>query len=205
MRRPATTDVTLTFGYHPGYPLNNGIHEGVDFSYIPDEHIYAPISGTVLVRPNNGNDGNGVYMQVGNQFHGFCHLQSFNVTDGQTVQEGDVLGIMGDTGYAQGRHLHWAVKVNGQFVDPLTLVDEGVNMPTIASDTDINRVYLACLGRAPSDQELADNRGTELSTLLGGVMDSAERLAYATKVTEALATPTQEATTLAANTLYKTP
>lgn len=63
---------------------------------------------------------------------------------------------------------------------------KGGNMPTIASDEDIGRVYLACLGRAPSAQELADNRGVELHDLLKGVIESKERETYALRVDRAL-------------------
>jgi murein DD-endopeptidase MepM/ murein hydrolase activator NlpD len=133
MIRPSQNPVTLRFGatttpYSPQEP-----HRGVDFGHSPNATIYAPFTGTVLLRPNNGRDGNGVYMQNGNQFHGLLHCVRYLVQDGAHVTEGQPIAVMGDTGYAQGIHLHWAVKVGGQFIDPLTLV-QGDGMAYIADD-----------------------------------------------------------------------
>lgn len=124
MIRPASTSVTLGFGMQPGYTLNNGFHKGTDFSHSPNNVIYAPEPGVVKLYPNNGNDGNAIYMTVGNRKHAFCHLSKFLVTDGQAVKQGQAIGIMGDTGAAQGVHLHWAVRVDDNLVNPLTLVEE---------------------------------------------------------------------------------
>lgn len=130
MRKPSNNPITLAFGattdpYTPANP-----HNGTDFSYQPDEKIYAPFSGKVILRPNNGNDGNGIYMYNGNQFHGMLHAQSYLVADGVQVFEGQPIGIMGETGYAFGRHCHWCVKVNNKFIDPMGLVEES-NMPFV--------------------------------------------------------------------------
>lgn len=56
------------------------------------------------------------------RFHGLLHTSEYIVSDKQSVVEGQPVAIMGATGYAIGVHLHWAVKENGQFIDPLTLV-----------------------------------------------------------------------------------
>lgn len=124
MRLPSTSPITLSFGatsapYSPGSP-----HAGTDFAYIPDNKIYAPFSGDVILMPNNGRDGNGIYMHNADQFHGMLHSSRYLVSNGQHVEEGQPIAIMGDTGFAQGVHLHWCVKVGSQFIDPMSLIKQ---------------------------------------------------------------------------------
>lgn len=156
MRKPSNSPVTLLFGattdpYSEGSP-----HNGTDFAYTPDNKIYAPFAGTVTLIPNNGRDGNGIYMHNGNQFHGLLHSSRYLVADGQTVQEGQAIGIMGQTGFAQGPHLHWAVKVDNQFIDPLTLVKENDMIETPDQAAEIVR---ATFGREPTEHEIQDLMG----------------------------------------------
>jgi len=126
MRAPSNSPITLRFGdtdppYSASFP-----HKGVDFAYVPDNVIYAPFAGKVTQVPNNGNDGNGTYMtDPQGRFHGMLHASSYLVPNGSQVSEGQPIAVMGDTGFAQGVHLHWAVKEGNQFIDPLTLIEGG--------------------------------------------------------------------------------
>jgi murein DD-endopeptidase MepM/ murein hydrolase activator NlpD len=49
----------------------------------------------------------------------YGHLSQINVAAGQTVAQGQVLGLGGRTGYATGNHLHFEVRINGAPTDPL--------------------------------------------------------------------------------------
>ena len=49
----------------------------------------------------------------------YAHMSSLAVSAGQTVNQGDVIGYVGDTGWADGPHLHFEVRINGGTVDPL--------------------------------------------------------------------------------------
>ena len=42
----------------------------------------------------------------------------FLVSEGQRVQAGETIGISGDTGISTGAHLHLAIRIDGEFVDP---------------------------------------------------------------------------------------
>lgn len=125
MRRPSNNSITLKFGatsspYSPSNP-----HKGVDFSYQPNNKIYAPFAGRVSQVANNGKDGNGTYMTDSKgRFHGLLHASKYLVPNGSIVSEGQEIAIMGDSGFAQGVHLHWAVKENGIFIDPLSILKE---------------------------------------------------------------------------------
>lgn len=124
MQRPSNCPVTTPFGYVKGYPLNGGYHMGVDFAYIPDNVIYAPEDGNYRLYPNNGSLGNAIHMWVGNRHHAFGHTSKYLITDNQFCKRGTPIAIMGETGAAQGVHLHWALAINGALVDPLSQVNE---------------------------------------------------------------------------------
>jgi len=47
-------------------------------------------------------------------------MSKFNVSNGQMVNKGDVIGFVGSTGNSTGPHLHFGVMENGQWIDPLS-------------------------------------------------------------------------------------
>ena len=50
---------------------------------------------------------------------GYYHLSEIAVQAGQEVERGELIGKAGSTGLSTGAHLHWELRVNGVFVDPL--------------------------------------------------------------------------------------
>lgn len=125
MRLPSHSPITLGFGSITDPYSAISPHRGTDFAYTPDNTIYAPFAGVVSLVANNGRDGNGIYMHNDDQFHGMLHSSRYLVANGDHVDEGQPIAIMGDTGYAFGIHLHWCVKVGNQFIDPMSLIKEG--------------------------------------------------------------------------------
>ena len=57
---------------------------------------------------NHGNGLATVYM----------HCSKFNVSVGQVVEKGDIIGFVGSTGNSTGPHLHFSVRLNGEYIDP---------------------------------------------------------------------------------------
>ena len=101
-----------------------GNHKGVDLGWRSDEsqnNVYANCKGEVVeIQDGLSNDknasgikswGNYVLVKHGNGYHTrYAHLKSgIPVKKGQIVDENTVLGIMGDSGNANGRHLHFEV------------------------------------------------------------------------------------------------
>lgn len=104
------------------------IHDGTDFAGRP--------LGTPIVAASNGEvihagpaDGYGNYVVIRHNVNGrtvdtgYAHLNSIGVSVGQTVQGGQEIGKLGKTGYATGAHLHFNVKDNGNWVDPMIWLD----------------------------------------------------------------------------------
>ena len=70
--------------------------------------------GNYVVLEHIGDDGSTFYTLYGHLTNG-----SIQVTVGETVEQGRVLGIMGSTGNSTGPHLHFEIRINGEAVDPL--------------------------------------------------------------------------------------
>jgi murein DD-endopeptidase MepM/ murein hydrolase activator NlpD len=63
----------------------------------------------------------------------FAHLSHIGVTKGQKVEQGDVIGNVGTTGYSTGPHLHFEFRVNGEHHDPLTIAQQSNSVPLSAA------------------------------------------------------------------------
>jgi murein DD-endopeptidase MepM/ murein hydrolase activator NlpD len=49
----------------------------------------------------------------------YGHMSKFEVSNGQSVSQGEIIGLVGCTGSCTGDHLHFEVRINGTPVDPL--------------------------------------------------------------------------------------
>ncbi len=57
-----------------------------------------------------------------NLFTAYFHLSKFAVRNGERVKQGQLIGRVGNTGRVTGPHLHWAAKIDGQYVDAESLL-----------------------------------------------------------------------------------
>lgn len=102
-----------SFSYH----YTTGRHNGVDFS-INYQKVYAVRDGKVLATGNNGRYAYGKWIAID---HGdglvtlYGHLSKQSVSKGDSVEEGDVIGTSGNTGYSTGPHLHFSVFAKKSF------------------------------------------------------------------------------------------
>jgi murein DD-endopeptidase MepM/ murein hydrolase activator NlpD len=98
-------------------------HSGADFQGAAGTPVKAPNSGRVVLAGNLYFTGNTVVIDHGaGLFSLFAHLRAINVHEGDSVTTGAVLGELGASGRVTGPHLHWAVRLNGARVDPLSLL-----------------------------------------------------------------------------------
>jgi murein DD-endopeptidase MepM/ murein hydrolase activator NlpD len=113
---PVVGQTTSLFG-----PRWGGVHHGIDIAAPTGIPILAADSGMVVFRGWSGNYGNLIQIDhgEGKMVTWYAHLHRFNVSLGDTVNKGDVIGYVGSTGYSTGPHLHYEVHVNGRPVNPL--------------------------------------------------------------------------------------
>ena len=98
-------------------------HTGADFLSPAGTNVKAPSAGKVVLAGDFYFPGGTVVVDHGlGVVSLFAHLSKTLVKVGDDVAQGDVLGLVGATGRVTGAHLHWAVRVNGARVDPLSLV-----------------------------------------------------------------------------------
>lgn len=103
------------------------LHDGTDFGAGCGVPIQAAASGRVTERYYNAGYGNRLFIDDGTQggartVTSYNHLSRYNVSVGQWVRQGQVIGYVGETGYATGCHLHFMVWRNGQLVNPMTVL-----------------------------------------------------------------------------------
>lgn len=113
---------TAPFGQRRSYgggPVAS-YHTGHDYGADEGMQVLAPITGTVVLAEPLQVRGQVVILDHGlGVFTGFWHLSRIDVTEGQLVGRGEVIGLAGDTGLSTGPHLHWEMRVQGVPVDPL--------------------------------------------------------------------------------------
>ncbi|NEB75041.1 M23 family metallopeptidase [Streptomyces sp. SID14478] len=116
----ASYTITGTFG-QPGSMWSSGYHTGLDFAASTGTPIYAVHSGTVTEAGWAGAYGYRTIITLddGTELW-FCHQSSLNVSAGQKVSTGDVIGRVGATGNVTGPHLHLEVHPGGDAtgIDP---------------------------------------------------------------------------------------
>jgi murein DD-endopeptidase MepM/ murein hydrolase activator NlpD len=110
---------------HPVYGYLS-CHTGIDLSAGSGTPIHAARGGVVIWTKADlsGPYGNNTLIDHGDGLSTFyAHQSAFNVSPGQRVQTGQVIGYVGTTGYSTGAHLHFEVHINGVPYDPMHWFD----------------------------------------------------------------------------------
>jgi len=98
-------------------------HLGLDFRVPAGTPIAAMNDGTVLLARPLYFEGNFVVVDHGQGLLTlYLHLSEFKVKEGDPVKRGQIVGLSGGTGRATGPHLHVAVRWQGNYLDPASLV-----------------------------------------------------------------------------------
>jgi murein DD-endopeptidase MepM/ murein hydrolase activator NlpD len=106
------------FRYSDGR-TDTSIHAGVDFGVPTGTPVSACGPGRVVLARSRIVTGYSVIIEhLPGVYSLYYHLDSINVTEGEIVDTGTLLGLSGATGLATGPHLHWEIRVSGENTDP---------------------------------------------------------------------------------------
>ena len=96
-------------------------HNGIDISGLGyGTQVLAADRGTVIAAAYSDSYGNYIVIDHGNRYTTlYAHMQSNLVSKGDTVERGDVIGLVGATGSASGPQLHFEIWHNGSREDPM--------------------------------------------------------------------------------------
>ncbi|MFZ5364679.1 MAG: peptidoglycan DD-metalloendopeptidase family protein [Patescibacteria group bacterium] len=98
-------------------------HKGLDIDGDYNSPIYAAEAGKIVKCGWGTGYGNVIYIDHGNGVQTrYAHLSKFFVSNGQYVEKGQTLGMMGTTGWSTGTHLHFEVRINNNPLNPLSYI-----------------------------------------------------------------------------------
>ncbi len=126
--KPIAGRITSPFGWRT-HPIFNSrtFHSGVDIGGPNYGSIRASNSGKVIYSGWYGGYGKVVIIDHG-IINGhpmttlYAHMSTIKVSNGQSVQKGQVIGLEGTTGYSTGPHCHFEVRINGKPNNPLNYI-----------------------------------------------------------------------------------
>ena len=110
-------------------------HLGTDFAAPTGTPARTVGDGVVSFAGVQGGFGNVVFVKHRNGHETvYAHLSKINVRVGQSIKQGETIGLVGSTGWATGPHLHFEFRVNGMHEDPMTIArqSEALTLPTAA-------------------------------------------------------------------------
>lgn len=128
-RRPVPDPITSPFGM--GRQFNGELrsrHMGVDLDAAAGAPVHATNRGVVALARDFYYAGRVVYLDHGaGLVTVYMHLSAIGVSEGDTVETGQVIGRAGATGRVTGPHLHWTARYGSVSLDPLSLLGlEGI-------------------------------------------------------------------------------
>lgn len=98
-------------------------HAGMDIDGNKGDSVLAPANGIVTKAGWHGGYGNLIEIDHGNGLTTrYGHLSQGNVTVGDTVQRGQLIGLIGSTGRSTGPHLHYELRMNDKPINPRRLL-----------------------------------------------------------------------------------
>ncbi len=117
---PNYTRISDDYGMrmHPTLGIQK-MHNGIDLAAPTGSAILAAYAGTVVASAYNSTMGNYVMINHGNGLYTiYMHASALYVSKGQDVSAGTKIAAVGSTGRSTGPHLHFGVRLNGNYVSP---------------------------------------------------------------------------------------
>lgn len=164
-RRPCPgAPVTSPFNPKRMHPVLHVIkpHEGTDFGAAMGTPIHATSYGTVQWVGPRGPAGNLVIIEHPGKIESYyMHMSRFadGLSKGDKVETFQVIGYVGSTGRSTGPHLHFGIKKNGVWIDPLSLKLDGDRLVSASLRGEFDKVraaYDAQLDAIPLPEPVAE-------------------------------------------------
>lgn len=105
-------------------------HNGIDLKAEYDD-VRSVLNGIVVASGWSKKSGNYLAIKTNNYILYYLHLEEYYFKNQEIIQSGQVIGISGTTGHSTAPHLHFAVKRNNQWINPIDFL------------TELNKIYLA--------------------------------------------------------------
>ena len=123
--RPLMGPVTSNFGARTVFNgQSRAPHAGIDFTDEVGTPAASPSAGRIVLAEDLFFTGGTIIIDHGQGLYSlFAHLSGFVAHEGEDVAQGAVVGFVGATGRVTGPHLHWAIRLNGARVDPLSMIE----------------------------------------------------------------------------------
>lgn len=117
---PSSSRITSAFGGRSspteGASTN---HKGIDIGATSGSDILAAASGEVIISTYSYSAGNYIMINHGGGVYTvYMHCSQLLASVGQQVKQGDVIAKVGSTGYSTGPHLHFGIRLDGEYVNP---------------------------------------------------------------------------------------
>lgn len=121
---PGYTAISSGFGYRSDpFTGKQTYHSGIDLPAPSGTPIVAAAAGEVAWANYSSTAGNWVGIDHGNGVYTvYMHMSALLTSTGQSVSAGQTIGLVGTTGSSTGNHLHFSVRLNGAYTNPLNYV-----------------------------------------------------------------------------------
>ena len=117
---------------------NTAIHAGVDFGAPLGTEVYACATGLVKLARHRIVTGNTIIIEhAPGMYSLYYHLDEVISKEDSFVKAGDLIGLVGSTGFSTGPHLHWELRIATENTDP----DIFISRPVIDKDLIISKIY----------------------------------------------------------------
>lgn len=122
---PSYTVITSEFGWRKDpFTGLKAYHNGIDMAAAEGTPIVAAYTGIVGEAGYNKSMGNYIYVEHGDGLRTiYLHASKLYVKKDDIVIKGEVIGAVGSTGRSTGPHLHFSVRLNGEYVSPWNYLD----------------------------------------------------------------------------------
>jgi murein DD-endopeptidase MepM/ murein hydrolase activator NlpD len=123
---PVHGNISSRYGYRIN-PISGvyGLHTGVDIAADEGTVIVAAYNGVIEDTGCGEKRGNYVLMLHSDGSETlYCHCSKILVDEGSVIRAGESIALVGSTGWSTGPHLHFEIHINGNAIDPLTVLKE---------------------------------------------------------------------------------